>query len=295
MEISFRHFLQRHAMLFALAFLVIAASFTWRVALARSGELTVHVLNVGQGDAIFFSLPDGTQALIDGGPDASVLGELSEVMPPWDSSLDLVILTHPDADHLAGLLDVLDRYDVAVIVETGIRKETALSKSWDEAVLREGARVLVVDRPQRIKFGDVAALDLLWPQALRAGEMLDKPNEYAVVSRLVYGEISLLLTADIERWTEGQLVATVPEDLLQSDILKAAHHGSKTSSSEIFLNAVDPEVALISVGEGNRYGHPHASVLARFAQLGIPLVRTDEAGRITIHSDGRIFSVDKEY
>lgn len=279
---------QKHKSVIAFLVLIFCASLVWRVALARQSGLEASFLDVGQGDAIFLEFPDSTQVLIDGGPDATVLAELSEVMPPWDRSLDLVILTHPDADHLAGILDVLKRYDVARIAETGIRKETQLSRAWEEAIAEEGAEILIVDQPTRIQFGDMAVLDLLWPQESHAGEVSNEPNRYAIASQLTYGENRFLFTADIERWSETQIVAS--GILRDVDVLKIAHHGSKTSTSELFLDAVKPEIAVISVGASNRYGHPHPSVLDRLARYGIQTFRTDQDGRVTITSNGEAIS-----
>lgn len=264
---------------------VVFAALSWHAALGREAEVRIAFLDVGQGDAIFIALPDGHQILIDGGPDATVLHELSEVMPPWDYSLDMVIATHPDADHLAGLIDVLERYEVATVVETGMRKDNQLSRAWEEALQQESADIVLADGPKRIRFSDAAVIDLLWPQRSHAGEVNDKPNDKGVVGQFTYGTTSFLFTADIERVTEGFLVQS---GILQDvDVLKVAHHGSKTSTSEAFLALTKPEFAVVSVGNDNRYGHPHPSVLDRLARRAIHVLRTDQDGRVTFTSDGQ--------
>jgi competence protein ComEC len=284
-----RTFLRSHAPLFVFAFLIIVSAIAWRIALARSPFLTVYALNVGQGDAILITLPDGNDILIDGGPDATVLSELSSVLPPNDRTIEIVVATHPEADHVSGLLDVLARYDVAMVVESGIRKDTALSRAWEEAVAREGAEVLFIDRPKRLRFGDLATLDLLWPAESHVGQIMEKPNNESVVARLTYGETSFLFTGDIEEGTEEKLLSSgFPLDV---DVLKVAHHGSATSTQEAFLDAVSPKLALISVGAENRYGHPAPIVLDRLARRGISVYRTDREGRIAVVSNGRTLEV----
>lgn len=280
---------EKRLRIYLVAFLAIAAILVWRVALARPSELRVSFLDVGQGDAIFIQFPDTTEVLIDGGPDATVLHELSEQMSPGDHSIDMVIATHPDADHLAGLVDVLARYEVETIVETGILKDTQLSEAWNRAVKEEGANIVIIDGPKRLRFGETAALDILWPQQSFAGEMITEPNVYGIVGQLTYGASSFLFTADIDRSVEGRLL--LGGALRDVDVLKVAHHGSKTSTGEALLDAVRPEIAVISVGEGNRYGHPHPSVLDRLARRGITIFRTDRDGRIEFLSNGTTMGV----
>src|SRR3989344_2669719 len=150
--------------------------------------LRVNFFDIGQGDAAFITTPQGWQILIDGGPDASVLAKLGEEMQPWDRSIDMVIATHPEADHIAGLIDVLKNYEVNYIVESGLRKETSLSRVWREAVEAEGAEIILADSAKRIILGDEAFIDLLWPLEGHNGEVSAKPNNTAIVAKLYYGE-----------------------------------------------------------------------------------------------------------
>ena len=252
----------------------------------RSGSqyAYVHILDVGQGDAIFIELPEGTQILVDGGPDAGVLAELSEIMHPLDRSIDVVIATHADADHIGGLVDVLARYDVSYVVDTGIEKDTGLFRAWAQAVLDEGAELILADEPKDLRFGDLATLRILWPHEHLLGATPDHHNDYSVVTQFIFGETEMLLTGDIELWSEQRLVDSgVLSDI---DILKVPHHGSKTSTSAALLDATMPELAVISLGRDNRFGHPHESVLERLAQRNIPVWRTDTEGRLTIRTNG---------
>lgn len=276
--------LKKHRWYIAAFFAVAVAFAVWSAALARSARLEVSFLNVGQGDAVFIEFPEGTQVLIDGGPNASVLAELSQVMPPWDSTIDVVIATHPDADHIGGLPHVFAHFTVAMIVDTGMWKDTEVFRSYEAAAAAEGAERLVIERPVRLRLGDMAVLDVLWPAESRKGVVEKNPNAYAVVTRLVYGTTSFLFTGDIERGAEYALAARGA--LAPVDVLKVPHHGSRTSTSLRLLAAVRPELAIISVGADNRYGHPVPEVLDRLEQSGAQVLRTDMHGRVTVVSNG---------
>ena len=211
--------------------------------------LTLAVLDVGQGDAIFIEAPNGNQILIDGGPDKKVLQELARVMPFYDRSIDVVLLTHPQMDHLAGLIDVLARFRVDYAVESGASHTIAEYAAWERAIDKEG-----------------------------------DPNETMVVVRLVYGKTSVLLTGDLTKKGEARMLRSGDE--IASDLLKVAHHGSKYSSTAEFLRAVSPTIAAISVGAKNRYGHPTKETLARLASAGTKVLRTDTDGTVIFESDG---------
>ena len=270
--------------------LLAVSAVAWRSVAARSAYAEINMLDVGQGDAVFIQLPDTTQILIDGGPDASVLGQLADVMGPFDHTIDIVVATHGDSDHISGLIDVLERYQVGAIVDSGIEKDSATFREWAAAVTQEvgeGAEFIPADQPRQLLLGENASLTMLWPQESYFGRSFAAVNDYSVVTRFSYGQVDTLLTGDIERWTEDRLIASGV--LTGSEILKVPLHGSNTSSSQAFLDAVHPDLALISVGAGNPYGHPDPAVLARFDALHIPYLRTDQEGRITIDTDGTTF------
>ncbi len=248
----------------------------------RGGILTVSFLDVGQGDAVLIDTPSGRQVLVDGGPDSSVLRELPRVMPWWDRSIDVVVATHPDADHIGGLIDVLERFEVSTIVRSGVHGETALADIFEKRAREEGAQLLFAERGQVIDLGKGARLEILFPDR-------DTPrvetNVGCVVARLVYGETSFMLPCDTVSAVETYL-ARLDGERLKSTVLKAAHHGSKTSSSPVFVGYVAPEYAVYSRGCGNSYGHPHAQTVATFARFTIPTLDTCEEGTITFISDG---------
>lgn len=248
---------------------------------AGSSGLTVAFLDVGQGDAIFIRSPTGKQVLIDGGPNREVLRELGEVMPWNDKSIDVVIATHPDADHISGLVDVLQRYDVDLIVEPGVKHDTPQTESMLASVASEGAQEMIARRGQSIDLGDGVRLDILFPDRDVSNV---ETNTASIVARLVYGETAFMLTGDSPDEIEQYLVRLGSD--LRSDVLKAGHHGSKTSSSQKFIDAVSPQYVVYSRGCDNTYGHPNPDVVARFTRAGAQAFDTCEDGRVVFISDG---------
>jgi len=274
---------------FILGILICAAILSF-VALGTQAEsdglLRVYFLNVGQGDAIFIQAPSGNQVLIDGGPDTKVIQELAEVMPFGDRTIDMLILTHPDADHINGLIEVLERYDVAMVLENFLeRHDSAGYNKWNE--LKAEAEVVPAAAGQVVNIDEGLYLVILYPVA-GAGRQ-SKTNNNSIVAKLVYGENELLLTGDIEAKVERELVARGVD--VDADLLKVAHHGSKTSTTKEFLDAVTPEAAFIQLGADNRYGHPHPTVMQRLEERGIKYYRTDTDGRTTLFLNGSDYKV----
>lgn len=252
----------------------------WRF--GPDGRLHLHVLDIGQGDALLIVTPSGQQIVVDGGPDSQrLLARLGPRLPPWDHRLELVVLTHPDADHLGGLPEVLERYQVARVLHSDTESETPLFAAWQARLSAEGAMVIRAQRGQTITIEPGLRLEVLHPGSHLPEE---GTNNAAVVLRLRYGRFCALLTSDIEAPAEQVLVA---EELGHCALLKVAHHGSATSSTDAFLAAVRPAVALISVGADNRFGHPNAEVLARLEWAGARVLRTDQRGTIELISDGQ--------
>lgn len=245
-------------------------------------ELRVSYLNVGQGDAILIQGPTGVDLLVDGGRDRSVLRELPKEMGILDRSIDVVVATHPDADHISGLSDVFERYRVRYFLEPGVENDTSAALRLKDAVSREpGVEAALARRGQRINLGDGAYADILYPN----GDVSKlETNTGSIIMRVVYGETEFMLTGDapisIEHWLVSQ------KENLRSDVLKAGHHGSKTSSSAEFLAAVAPALVVISAGKDNSYGHPHQEVLERVRGVGARTLSTIESGTITLVSDG---------
>ena len=255
------------------------------------GRLHIYFLNVGQGDAMFIQTPNGSQILIDGGPDDKVLSELGRVMPFYDRSIDMIVSTHLDADHVAGLIEVLKRYSVDEIVESGMDCTTVYCKEWDRLKDAESAKDIFVHLSDYIVTEDGVEIAVLNPFRDINGQDFSKRNNEGVVLKLKYKNQSVLFTADIEASVEHKLVLSGVD--IDSDFLKVGHHGSRTSTTEEFLRKVSPVVAFIEVGAHNSYGHPTKDVLDRLESFSIPYYRTDIDGRIELILDGNNYKINK--
>lgn len=265
--------------------LVIMLILVWIAAASLpDGKLHVVFFDVGQGDAIFIQSPTGRQVLIDGGPDpATLLARLGGQMPFWDRSLDVVILTHPDADHLTGLVPVLERYRVGQVFDAAPPSHTSTYTRWQDLLTEKAIPVLDSRAGTQVALGGDVTLTVLHPgQKLITGTEADSNNN-SVVTRLVMGQVSMLLPGDIEAEAERELIRCGQP--LHSAVLKIPHHGADTSSTTAFLEAVNPQLVVISVGQDNRFGHPAPEVLARLAAHTV--LRTDERGNIEIITDGQ--------
>ena len=268
-------------------FLVTAVSLAFVAIQSTNQDLVVTFLDVGQGDATLIETPSGTQVLIDGGKPRSVGRPLSRQLPFYDRSLDVVIGTHADSDHIGGLVDVLADYRVGRVGVPSLPNDTADFRAFQQAAATE-AQVDLAE-VQQLSRGDVMHLDegvyllTLFPLVEHQPSDL---NDSSTVFKLIYGETSFMLTGDTGTSIEKYL-AGIDGQLLDSDVLKIGHHGSDTSSSEVFLSAVSPDVAVISAGADNSYGHPHKSVLNRLSLLEIETVCTCDEGDIQFRSNGK--------
>jgi competence protein ComEC len=273
--------------------LAVAAAIAWWSAFdalqGAGGRLSVSVLDVGQGDAVLIETPDGRHVLVDGGPDGRrTAAELSEALPFWERAIELVVLTHGQEDHVGGLVEVLERYEVRQVIAPPLASESAGYRAWREEVERQHIPAHTARAGEVIDLGGGATLRVLGPSAetLASGDA----NDASLVLRLTYGTVSFLLTGDIEIEGEEALLRSGAE--VTAQVLKVAHHGSATSSSAAFLRAVRPALSVVSVGEGNPYGHPAPSVLERLDET--LLLRTDEHGTVRLSTDGRRLWVDVE-
>jgi len=264
-------------------FLLITIFVWYGVWAEERGEiLTVAFLDVGQGDAIFIEAPSGKQVLIDAGPNKKVLRELSKQMPFYDRSLDLVVITHPDSDHIGGFPELFKTYSIDRVLESGVMCESEICVELSKQFKENGAEKIVAQRGMIIDLGTGVYLEVLFPDRDATNF---ETNVASLVIKLVYGNSSFLLTGDSPQEIENYLVSLDAFNL-DADVLKLGHHGSKTSSSEFFIGYTSPEFAVISVGKDNRYGHPNQEVLDILNEFEIKVLRTDEQGTIVIKSDG---------
>lgn len=261
--------------------LLLANFFIFSAAAPR--RMTVSFFDVGQGDSIFIESPTGVQVVVDGGADRSVLRELGRRMPFFDRTIDGVIATHPDQDHIGGLVDVFERYRVGMFIESGAMNDTLASAALISAAEKEGAPRLLARRGMRLVLGGGAYADILFPDRDVANST--DTNNASIILRLAYGETSFMLTGDASSRVEQELFFELGY-ALDADVLKAGHHGSKTSSLPDFVESVSPEYVVFSRGCDNRYGHPHESVRSYFESQKIKILDTCEDGTITFRSDG---------
>lgn len=275
------------------------------------GKLHVVFCSVGQGDAAYIRFPDGRDMVVDGGPDNKILDCLGKYMPFWDRTIDIVAMTHPQKDHMQGLIAVLERYSVAYFVRSDADNDTEGYKKLLDSIKRKSIAVKYVTAGERIDIGPVK-LSMIWPseEQIAKGKEFMAPriygsasktsnntlgasvvgelNDYSLVFDLQYGSFDVLFTGDADNHVNKNFVGN--QALKPIEVLKVPHHGSKTGMTEEFLDWVRPELAVISVGK-NSYGHPAVETLAKLAAKAIPVRQTDQDGDIEIVSDGADWSV----
>lgn len=268
-----------------LAYLAAAALAAFALRSAFPGDrLVLRVFDVGQGDAILVQC-GRHQLLVDAGPDAGVLAKLGRAMPLFDRDIDAVVITHPHADHDGGLAPVLRRYRVGRLFTSGYA-EPAARREVDDDAAAAGLEPTPLLAGDAIAVGGCGAADVLWP-APGVAAAAKHPHEAMVVLRVhapsASSRAAVLLMGDADQGVERALMdGGAP---LAADVLKVGHHGSRTSSSGPFLDAVRPSSAVVSCGRRNRYGHPHAATLLRLAARGVAVRRTDRDGDVEVRAD----------
>ncbi|HSF24210.1 MAG TPA: ComEC/Rec2 family competence protein, partial [Blastocatellia bacterium] len=273
---------------------------------APTGKLVIHFLDVGQGDSGLVVFPHGATMLVDGGgelrfnkPDSDREGTEAEFSEGgfsvgeavvsrfiWSlgrTHVDYALATHADADHIAGVSDVVRNFQVGQTIVGRVPGSDLEFGRFIKTVERRGVSLATVNAGDRFEV-DGVRVEVLWPPRPSQAPVTSGNND-SVVLRLVYGSIAVLLTGDIEQAAEKALVESGVN--LRADVLKVPHHGSKTSSSEAFIDAVRPGYAVISVGERSRFGHPHPSVVKSYVERGINLFQTGRDGTVTMQTDGR--------
>lgn len=264
--------------------LVVAGYGTIIVDVHSSGDLRVIFLDVGQGDAILIQTPEGKNILIDGGPDKSIIYKLDSYIPIIDRTIDIIIATHADIDHITGLVEVLRRYEVKSVLDNGLIGYTPAYYQWQRAMSEKNISRISVDAPDELVIEDDIILYLLWPdQDVVTDEDADR-NFASVVAKLVYNNASFLFTGDATIETEEMLLKAGSD--ISADVLKAGHHGSKYSSSIEFINAVKPVYGIISSGKDNTFDHPSLRALKNLEVVGAQSLRTDQDGDILFITHG---------
>lgn len=271
--------MQQWKLIFFLLVLTIIAVWIAIFATPKDNNLKVVACDVGQGDAFLVS-QGKSQILIDGGPGIGVIDCLSSHIPFWDRRIEVVVLTHPQADHYEGLIEVFKRYKVEYFLASELNDS---SEGYEVLKNRVGGSNIVIQNPspQKDIRSDLIYLDVLYPTS--GEDHGSDPNNYSIVLELRYKSFEMLFTGDAGPEIMGEVIASGVNDV---DVLKVPHHGSKNGLTADLLSASEPELAIISAGKKNRFGHPHKEVLELLENNMVELLRTDQVGEIVIYTDG---------
>ena len=249
------------------------------------GTLKVHFIDVGQGDSIFIELPSGNNILIDGGSSSSVSKVVSYLKNLGINRLNIVVGTHPHEDHIGGLIEVLNSFSVDNVIDSGVAHTSKTYQEYLNTILSKVINYIVPEVGDEFDLKLDTKMKIVGPLSPSEGDL----NNSSIVFKLIYKNVSFLFAGDAEAELENQILQRNLD--ISSDILKVGHHGSSSASSIEFLRKVNPDIAIISCGTGNRYGHPHDITLNNLSNLGITIHRTDESGNIIVESDGLTYRV----
>jgi len=280
-----KYFLIGTVLLFLLGCILVYQNITY-----NDKKLHVVICDVGQGDAIFIRTPRGSDILIDGGPDDSVLSCLGKHMPFWDRTIELMILTHPHADHLNGLITVLNHYKILSFVSESLINKTAGFSELIKVIANQKIKTRYVYAGDRFLLSDSLNIQIVGPnkeflQTTSPNGLIGESGEFASLEILVkYNFFSALLTGDSQVM---ELKDAISSGLKDVDLLQIPHHGSRFGLDQEILNVLSPKIAVISVGKNNKYSHPTPFILDLLKSLNIKTLRTDQMGDIEVISDGK--------
>jgi len=254
---------------------------------ALTGKLKVHFIDVGQGDSIFIELPSGNNILIDGGSSSSGSKVVSYLKNLRINRLNIIVETHPHEDHIGGLIEVLNSFSVDNVIDSGVAHTSKTYQEYLNTILSKGINYIVPEVGDEFDLKLDTKMKIVGPLSPSEGDL----NNSSIVFKLIYKNVSFLFAGDAEAEIENQILQRNLD--ISSDILKVGHHGSSSASTIEFLGKVNPDIAIISCGAGNSYGHPHDITLNNLSSLGITIYRTDISGDIIIETDGLTYSVVK--
>ena len=255
----------------------------------QTHNLKVHFLDVGQGDCILVQFPDGRNMLVDAGKNESA-GRITDYLNKTGvKKLDFVVGTHPHEDHIGSLDVVLQRFQIGAVFMPKVTTNTKTFRDVLEAVKDKGLKIKTAKSGVNLVRTDSLSVDIIAPQ----GTAYKSLNDYSAVIKISYDQVSFLLAGDAEAFSEREVLSNSAISP-KADVLKVAHHGSRTSTSNAFLQTVAPKVALISLGAGNDYHYPHKSTLDRLKKAGIKILRTDEKGTVVISTNGKEMNITTE-
>ncbi len=267
-----------------LLFLVIINVAIWTAVFYERPKdyVSVSFLDVGQGDSLLITGRTGNQIIIDAGPSKSILRQISKEISFFDKFVDVLVATHPDKDHIAGFPHLINRYRVGVFIEPGAESPNSFDDEIDRLLTEKDVKTLIAHKGMIVDLMDGSYLEILFPD--RDVSSLNT-NDASIIARYVYGDTCFMLTGDAPEKMENYIVSILGNSL-NCEVLKVGHHGSKTSTSDIFLSAVSPKYGVISAGKDNSYGHPHIDVVERLKNFDVKIFETAKEGNITFHSDG---------
>ncbi|MBD3156790.1 MBL fold metallo-hydrolase [Candidatus Peregrinibacteria bacterium] len=241
-------------------------------------DIQLSFLDVGQGDSIFIRTPDDYVVLIDGGPTSSVVEELAAVLPRYSRRIDILVLTHPHADHVNGLVEVVKRFDIGKVILVGTPSSNTYYQEFLHLCDVWEIPIYYAQAHHDVKIGSFLYLDIVWPFHVMAGKSFENLNNASLAMRIITPRKVVMLTGDAETEEEHEMLESGFD--LSAHILKAGHHGSKTASCDEFLDAVKPKTVVIQSGANNSFGHPHKKALEKFVKKTIKVRRNDMEGRI---------------
>lgn len=241
-------------------------------------ELQVYFLAIGQGDATLFITPKNQKILIDGGPGNAVLSKLGEILPFYDRQIDLLILTHPHADHLDGLLEVLKRYQVQKLLLNPVYYRNGSYLELWQTLKDSGTQVCQTNSQTDFVLSEESKIDILFPYPSPLALNYKNVNNSSVVLKFTYGQVQFLLAGDAEQEVEDLLLKNAAD--LRANYFKLSHHGSRTANQQAFVQKISPQLVVISAGQDNKFGHPHAETLQTLQALELPAWITASSGSL---------------
>ncbi len=294
---TMRTFLQKHfirLILFCSAIFCLSGGLLLFLHRAQEPSARVHFFDIGQGDAALIQLPQQYDILIDGGPDKTLMHKLGDALPFFNRTIEVVVLSHPHADHVTGLIEVFKRYNIGSVYFTDIAYKSPVYAYFREQLRVHHIPTYIITQPHEEIVpleGTQAHISFLYPLTNLQGRTMRDINSSSLVVKVVYGDTEFLFTGDSGMKEEDELLAA--QVLSEVSVLKVGHHGSDRSTGEVFLRSIQPEYAVISVGTDNRYGHPHNTVLERLQHFDNTILRTDEQGDVVFRTDGTILTLQE--
>jgi len=275
-------------LILALIVIAIFVFFQAFYTISSKNQVKVFFCDIGQGDAILIDFGDNQQALIDAGPNKAVLSCLGQYLPFYDNTIEYLILTHPDSDHLGGMIPIIQNYEIGQLLYTGVKSKTKLYQRFRDLIKEKEIKTRLVKANDIIKPTDLGKLKIIYPKTIQQAKQQDNLNNSSIVAILDVKRIEVLLTGDAEHEVWQELKNQLPK----VEVLKVSHHGAKNGTDETLLKQTRPKQAVISVGASNSYGHPTTQTLNFLQEYDIEIFRTDQQGTIELRTNGKDYTIN---